>query len=191
MDAIGTLGGNVRRIRIERQLSLGALARQAGLAKQTLANLEGGRGNPTVETLLAVARALGVGVGWLVTDWSGPALVRRGSEAEWAPDAGGRRRRLDQIHGTGLVTTALLELTGARDIRPGLPSGALHHAYVVSGSALAGVVDDLHSLSDGDFIRFAADVPHVLRAAGRGRAVVHVVTTVPQVRQFTPNPATD
>jgi len=51
------LGRNVRRIRGERQMSLGALARQAGLAKQTLANLESGTGNPTVETLLAVAGA--------------------------------------------------------------------------------------------------------------------------------------
>jgi transcriptional regulator with XRE-family HTH domain len=186
MDSLGVLGRNVRRLRSERQLSLGALARQTGLAKQTLSNLESGSGNPTVETLLAVARALGIGVSWLVTEWDSPVLVRRGSGAEWADDVAGRRRVLDQIHGTGQVTTAVVELEGAREVRPALPSGALHHAYVVAGRVLAGPVEDLHTLGPGDFIRFAGDVPHVMRATSEDTAVVHVVTTVPQVQQFTP-----
>ncbi len=186
VDGLGVLGRNVRRLRSERQLSLGALARNSGLAKQTLANLESGTGNPTVETLLAVAGALGIGVSWLVTEWDSPVLVRRGADAEWAADVAGRRRTLDQIHGTGLVTTAVVELDSARVVRPALPPGALHHAYVVSGRVLAGPVEDLHTLEPGDFIRFAGDVPHVIRAEAGGSAILHIVTTVPQVQQFTP-----
>jgi transcriptional regulator with XRE-family HTH domain len=186
MEGILALGHNVRRIRQERRLSLGALAREAGLAKQTLANLEGGRGNPTVETLIAVARALGIGVNSLLTEWDSPALVRRAADAEWVDEIAGRRRTLGQIHGTGLVTTAVIELTAAREVRPALPPGALHHAYVLAGVLLAGPVEDPHTLRTGDFIRFAGDVPHVMRAAPDGEAVVHVVTTVPQVQQFTP-----
>ncbi|MGY1813586.1 helix-turn-helix domain-containing protein [Blastococcus sp. SYSU D00820] len=186
MDGVVVLGRNVRRLRSERQLSLGALARLTGLAKQTLANLESGKGNPTVETLLTVAGALGIGVSWLVTEWDTPVLVRRAAEAEWVDDGAGRRRTLDQIHGTGQVATALLELGGTREVRPALPPGALHHAYVVDGRVLAGPVEEPQTLEAGDFVRFAADVPHVLRAAPGGTAVVHVVTTVPQVQQFTP-----
>ncbi|MFC4942981.1 helix-turn-helix domain-containing protein [Pseudonocardia sp. GCM10023141] len=187
MEDIPSLGRNVRRIRHEHRLSLGALAQQAGLAKQTLANLENGNGNPTVETLLAVARALGIGVNWLMTEWGSPVLVRRGSDAEWEDDVAGRRRTLDQIYGTGQVTTALVELTSTREVRPAQPPGALHHAYVLTGEVLAGPVEDLHPLGPGDFIRFAGDVPHVLRAATDGGATVHVVTTVPKVQQFTPS----
>lgn len=186
MDDVLALGHNVRRIRQERQLSLGALAREAGLAKQTLANLEGGHGNPTVETLIAVARALGIGVNWLLTEWDSPALVRRKADAEWVDEVAGRRRPLDQIHGTGLVTTAVVELTAAREVRQALPPGTLHHAYVLQGALLAGPVEDPHTLEAGDFIRFAGDVPHVMRAAPGGHAVAHVVTTVPKVQQFTP-----
>jgi transcriptional regulator with XRE-family HTH domain len=186
MVDISVLGRNVRRLRTERQLTLGALARQAGLAKQTLANLESGAGNPTVETLLAVAGALGIGVGWLVTEWGSPVLVRRAGEAEWTADAGGRRRVLDQIHGLGSVSTTVLEVGGERQVRAALPPGALHHAYVLTGGVIAGPVEDLHDLGPGDFIRFAGDVPHVLRATADGPATVHVVTTVPQVQQFTP-----
>jgi transcriptional regulator with XRE-family HTH domain len=36
--------------------------------KKTLANLENGNGNPTIETLFAVACAFGVGVTWLLSE---------------------------------------------------------------------------------------------------------------------------
>src|SRR3954466_7244391 len=101
MTDVGVVGRNVRRLRSERQLSLGALAGLAGVAKQTLANLESGTGNPTIETLPAVSRAAGVGVTWLLREWGSRVIVHRGGEAEWADGPGERRRRLEGIFGTG------------------------------------------------------------------------------------------
>src|SRR3954447_22889031 len=106
---VGVVGRNVRRLRTERPLSLGAVAAQAGLAKQTLANLESGRGNPTVETLLAVSRALGVGATWLLAEWGSPVVVQRAGDAAWVDHPGGRRRELDEIVGTGEVVTGVVE----------------------------------------------------------------------------------
>jgi transcriptional regulator with XRE-family HTH domain len=183
VDGVVVLGRNVRRIRQERQLSLGNLAERTGLAKQTVANLESGRGNPTVATLLAISRALGVGVNWLVTEWGSPILVRRSGDAEWSVEGPARRRLLDSIYGTGQVDTALLELSDERHVADALPPGTLHHAYVMAGEVLAGPVEDVHQLAAGDFIRFAGDVPHVLRSAS-GTALAHVVTTVPRVQHF-------
>jgi transcriptional regulator with XRE-family HTH domain len=183
MSDAGVVGRNVRRLRAERQLTLGALAARADLAKQTLANLESGRGNPTIDTLLAVARALGVGATWLLTEWGSPVMVRRSSEAEWEDGPGGRRRGLDDIFGTGQVATSLVELTAPAATLPGLAPGTLLHTYVVSGRVVAGTVDDRHRLRAGDFIRFPGDVPHVL-GADSGVATVHLVTTVPRVQQF-------
>jgi transcriptional regulator with XRE-family HTH domain len=183
MSGVGMVGRNVRRLRTERQLSLGALAARAGLAKQTLANLESGRGNPTVETLLAVSSALGVGPTWLLAEWGSPVVVQRRADATWEESPGGRRRGLDQTFGTGQVITALVELSAPATPSPALSPGTLVHAYVVSGQVLAGPADDQHRLGAGDFLRFPADVPHVL-AAVSGSATVHLVTTVPQVQQF-------
>lgn len=183
MDVGVILSRNVRRLRQERQLSLGALAQAAGVAKQTLANLESAQGNPTVDTLQALGTALGLPVNWLVTAWDSPALVQRREEARWEDIALGRRRVLDRIHGAGQVDTSVLEIDGSDDDRAALPPGSLHHLYVLRGELLAGVLDDVHDLRAGDFIRFAADAPHVLRAP-RGRAEVHLVTTIPQVQQF-------
>ncbi|MEX5720177.1 helix-turn-helix domain-containing protein [Geodermatophilus maliterrae] len=181
-------GRNVRRLRTERQLSLGGLARQAGLAEQTPADLEGGRGNPTVETLLAVARALGVGAPSLLAEWGSPVVVRRAGDAAWAERPGGRRRELGEISGTSEVATAVVELPGRAAPPAPFPPGTLLHVYVVSGRVLAGPLDDRHRLGAGDLIRFPTDVPHVphVLAASAGPAVVHVVTTVPRVTQFPP-----
>jgi transcriptional regulator with XRE-family HTH domain len=183
MSDVGVVGRNVRRLRTERQLSLGALADRAGLAKQTLANLESGNGNPTIETLLAVARALGVGATWLLAEWGSPVIVQRSGDAAWQEQGGTRRRELDQTFGTGHVVTTLLEVTAPAAAAPALSPGALVHAYVLSGRVAAGPVDDQHRLERGDFIRFPGDVPHVLGAAS-GTATVHVVTTLPQAQQF-------
>ena len=184
MNGIAMVGQNVRRFRQERQLSLGGLAQTAGLAKQTLANLESGTGNPTIETLLAVSHALGVGVTWLLTEWGTPVYVQRGPDAEWSPEPDRRVRTLDRTFGSGQVNTFVIELSGGdNEELPALPSGALHHVYVMQGAIVAGPVGQETTLREGDFIRFPGDVPHVLRA-GSKKAILHVVTTVPQAQQF-------
>jgi DNA-binding XRE family transcriptional regulator len=185
MSDVAVVGRNVRRLRTERQLSLGGLAARAGLAKQTLANLEGGQGNPTIETLLAVSRALGVGATWLLAEWGSPVIVHRSGDAVWEEGPGGRRRGLDDIFGTGQVVSSVVELSAPAPTAAALAPGTLLHVYVVAGRVLAGTVDDRHRLTGGDFIRFPGDVPHVLGAT-TGSATVHLVTTVPRVQQFGP-----
>lgn len=185
MSDVGLVGRNVRRLRMARHLSLNSVAQEAGLAKQTLANLESGAGNPTIETLLAVARALGVGPTWLLTEWGSPIVVRRGGEALWEEGEYGRRRALDEIFGTGQVQSSLMQLTTS-DLHPSHHApGTLLHAYVVAGEVLAGTAEDHHRLTAGDFIRLPGDVPHLLGAVS-GTATVFLTTTVPQAQQFAP-----
>src|SRR5499427_6135282 len=57
---IGQIAAAIRRERGRAGLSLTELARRAGIAKSTLSQLESGTGNPSVETLWALATALGV-----------------------------------------------------------------------------------------------------------------------------------
>src|SRR4051812_3414120 len=56
----------LRRVRTARGLSVSDLARASGVAKATLSGLESGSANPTLETLWALAAALGVSLGELV-----------------------------------------------------------------------------------------------------------------------------
>lgn len=177
---------NVRRFRQERGFSMGELARRAGLAKQTLSTLEQGQGNPTVETIGLVADALDVPLRRLLTEWGTPVFVQRADDGEWLQGAGWTERMLDEVYGSGYVRTTLIRLE--RKGRPSEPIaphaiGSLHHLYVVSGRVRVGPEREPVDLGPGDFARYPSDVPHVISALTE-RAVVHVVTTEPQLRQM-------
>lgn len=178
---------NIRRFRLERDLSLGELAERAGISKQTLSKVEAGVGNPTMETLERVGQGLGVSVLKLLTDWGTPLLQSLGAEAVWQPGPAGEVRQLDRIYGSGYVRTRLLRVEpgpGPR-IAAGEAAGTLHQLFVISGVVEAGPVDDLRILRAGDFLRFPGDADHGYGAVG-GLAEVHLTTTSPQVPQLTP-----
>jgi quercetin dioxygenase-like cupin family protein len=64
-------------------------------------------------------------------------------------------------------------------------AGTLHHLYIITGKLRTGPASEPVDLAAGDFVRFPCDVPHrYVRLTDR--AVAHMVTTVPQVRQFGP-----
>src|SRR4051794_28965270 len=60
--ARAAVAANLRRLRVAARTSLSELSRTTGVGKATLSAIENGRGNPTVETLAALAAALGVPV---------------------------------------------------------------------------------------------------------------------------------
>lgn len=182
---------NARRFRLERGMSLGELARRSGLSKQTLSKIEQGVGNPTVETLAMLGAALDVTARRLLTEWGTPVFVQRQQEAEWVDGSNWTERILDEVYGSGYVRTLVLRLerggVGNTVIDPHSP-GTLHHLYVVTGKLRTGPVTEPVDLGAGDFVRFPGDIPH-LHVPLSDRVVAHMVTTVPQIRQFGPTVA--
>lgn len=57
---MGVVGKQLRRLRAERGWTLRELASRAGLSHSFLGDVEVGRCDPSVQTLLVIARALGV-----------------------------------------------------------------------------------------------------------------------------------
>ncbi|MFE1406548.1 helix-turn-helix domain-containing protein [Streptomyces sp. NPDC058770] len=174
---------NMRFLREQRGLSLAELARQAGLAKQTLSKVELGTGNPTVETLFAVAAALGVPVTRLVAEREQVMTVRRGRDASWQERSGYEVRSLDHVYGSGVIENYVLRIRGEGHSQPH-PVGTLEHLYVISGRVRVGPEDSPVELSTGDFVRFPGDRPH-LYASLDGESVVHIVVSVPRVQPGT------
>jgi len=184
---------NVRRFRRERAMSLGELARRSGLSKQTLSKIEQGCGNPTVDTLAQLGAALDLPARRLFTEWGTPVYVKRHHEGSWVDGAERSERILDETYGSGYVRTLTLKLErvdGEPRVIDAHSAGTLHHLYVISGRVWAGPVTEPVDLSAGDFIRFPGDIPHLL-ACRSERASAHMVTTVPQVRQFGPTVIND
>ena len=58
MDMRALVGRNVRRLRLERGLTQEQFAERSGFTQQYISDLERGRRNPTVVSLLELAQAL-------------------------------------------------------------------------------------------------------------------------------------
>ncbi|WP_151769792.1 helix-turn-helix domain-containing protein [Streptomyces abyssomicinicus] len=180
---------NTRLLREQRGLSMAELARQAGLAKQTLSTVEQGTGNPTVDTLFAIATALEVPVTRLVSVREEVTMVQRGDEALWYERSGYAVRSLDHVYGSGVIENFLLRIgpAGPPDEQGGEagqsaphPAGTLEHLYVISGRVRVGPVDSPVELGAGDFVRYPADIPHRYESLDGGEGLAHVVVSVPR-----------
>lgn len=171
-DVGEVLAANLHRLRTARRMSLATLAARAALAKATLANLEQGRGNPTIETLWSLAIGLGVPFSDLLEDRRETTTVM--VRAQQGPRVRGSTpggqldlRLLDRIERGGLVEVFDMFLP-ANTEHPGGPhgSGVVERVFVHSGTITVGPASDPLTLGPGDYARYSGDGPHVYRSAG-------------------------
>ncbi len=173
---VRAVAANARALRLDAGLTLADLAAQAGLGKSTLAQIESGKANPSVETLWALAAALRVPFARLVEE-AHPALqvVRKRDVAPMHSDeaAGWTGRLLAAAHRRGTFDLYLLDLEagGARHAEPH-HSGVIEHLVVVEGRMRAGPQSGPVELEAGDLVTFSADVPHVYEAIDSTHAVL-------------------
>jgi transcriptional regulator with XRE-family HTH domain len=169
--AAHALARSLRRRRLERAISLSELARRAGVSKATLSGLERGNGNPSIDTVWALARALNVPFGELFDGHEDDAVhVHRMHDAQIVTDEDGfQGRRLLSRQRRGGFELYVLELGqgASRDSAAHSP-GVVEHVVVIRGRAEVGPDDDPATLEAGDYLTFAADVPHHYHALGAG-----------------------
>jgi transcriptional regulator with XRE-family HTH domain len=150
---------------------MGQLARSSGIGKATLSDLESGRGNPTIQTLFAVATVLGAPVSALLDDEPNPSvqLVRSGAGHSVAGRGSRVHIRFVTRFHTGGATMEILDLeiraTGRHRSEPH-SKGVLERLLVHRGTLRVGPVGSAVSLEPGDFLAFVADVPHLYEAQG-------------------------
>jgi len=169
-----TVGTNLRRLRLARGLSLVELGRLSGLAKGTLTQLEAGRANPTIETLHALAGALGAQLENLVAEPPAAAIeVVRADEGPEVPGGPLSGRLLQRVHlGTMIVECFSLRLqAGMVQTAGSHATGVVEQLFVLHGTVEIGPVGETAILHRHDFARFAADRPHLI-AAPEGDAEV-------------------
>lgn len=174
---ITLIAASIRRERERSGLSLTELAKRAGIAKSTLSQLESGVGNPSVETLWALAVALGVPFSRLVEPPQPSVRVIRAGEGPVTYS-----ERAD-------YTATLLGSSppGARcDVyqvmaQPGEPrlsdphgTGTIEHVLLSTGRALVGPCDEPVELGPGDYVSYPGDAPHIFKALETGTRAVLV-----------------
>lgn len=60
------LGKNLKRIRTEKSISQGDIARALDVGRSFITNIENGKTNPTLATIAKIAKAVGVSAGELM-----------------------------------------------------------------------------------------------------------------------------
>jgi transcriptional regulator with XRE-family HTH domain len=165
------IAANLHRLRMARRMSLATLAARADVAKATLANLEQGRGNPTIETLWSLALGLGVAFSDLLEDRRETTTVvvraQQGARVRGSTPGGQLDLRLlDRVERGGLVEIFDLFLpAGTEHLGAPHGSGVIERVFVYAGGITVGPVGDPMTLGPGDYARYGGDGPHVYRSA--------------------------
>ncbi len=178
---LGWIAAALRRERTRSGLTLSELAKRAGIAKSTLSQLEAASGNPSMETIWALAVALGVPFGALVEPPASTVRVIRADEdptvhseqssftaALLSAGPPGARRDIYRVR---------LEPGTVRDSKPHIP-GTVEHIVVGAGRVNAGPPGEQTELGPGDYMAYPGDVPHSYEALAPGTAFVLIMQHV-------------
>lgn len=157
------VGEQIRRLRRLRRMSVSELARQAGISKGTLSVLEAGQGNPTIETISAIAVALRLPLGDLIQ----PATPREVTVLPGTDPPETFKQELLHRIGSGMLTEVWrlrIATQGHRIESPGHSAGTIEHILVERGPMLIGPAERPVRVRPGDFMILPSDSPHVYEA---------------------------
>lgn len=160
-------------------MSASALARDAGISKSTVSELERGNGNPSLDTLWALAKTLHVSLGALFMGQTGrgEAELKRVIDAPVIAHDGEEfvAQLLTSWRNSGEVEVSVVTLApnAVRQSRGNSP-GVVERAICMSGLVEVGPDALMTLLEPGDMLTFRADQPHRYRARSDGGRLIVV-----------------
>ncbi len=180
-DLTPVVGGNLRRLRSQRGLSLERLSRASGVSRAMLGQIELGQSAPTINVLWKISSALGVPFSALITArGSGGLHVLRGEQAKLltSHDGSFSSRALVPFDEPRRVEFYELRLApGGSEKADAHNPGTTENLVVSRGAVEIEVSGKKELLQAGDAIVFEADAPHVYRNRADGETVMYLVMT--------------
>lgn len=168
------LADNLKAARARRGASLSEVARLSGISKATLSQLESGTGNPTIETVFSLSRALEEPVSGLLEPPAhrGMTVIRAADVTPLAGE-GVDLRPYGRIEGAGLICELYDQQVRAGARQESLGHVGTEHTVVQSGCLRVDVDGTRVELGVGDYLSFDASVPHAYSApSGPVRSVL-------------------
>ncbi len=153
----------IKSLRFQHNLTQQELAKLAGLPRATVANMESKEANPTITSVLKIAKALGVPV---------EDLVKREGASSFSVVKPEHMQVSNQDEGRYLATSlAPIDAPGIRinevQMAPGCetkgkphPKGSHEFFYCLQGQATLLVQQEVVKLNAGELIHFLGHVPH-------------------------------
>jgi transcriptional regulator with XRE-family HTH domain len=163
------IGREVRAFRTKLGLTVADLAAATGLSLGMLSKIENGATSPSLTTLQALSRALGVPVtaffrryeerrgAVFVKAGTGLSIERRGTrnghQYHLLGHTGDRSSRV-------VVEPYMITLTEESDVFPLFQHSGLEFLYMLEGEVVYRHADKLYTMQPGDSLFFDADAPH-------------------------------
>lgn len=180
-DLTPVVGGNLRRIRNHRGLSLERLSKISGVSRAMLGQIELGQSAPTINVLWKISSALAVPFSALITARSSGGLqVLRADHAKvlTSHDGSFSSRALFPFDEPRRVEFYQLHLKpGGVERADAHSPGTTENLVVARGAVEIEVSGRKEALEAGDAIVFQADVPHVYRSRSDQETVMFLVMT--------------
>jgi transcriptional regulator with XRE-family HTH domain len=180
-DLTPVVGGNLRRLRVRRGLSLERLSKISGVSRAMLGQVELGQSAPTINVLWKISSALGVPFSALIsTRASGAVSVLRADQAKKLTSHDGTfsSRALfpfDEPRRTEFYELRLAPRSLER--AEAHPPGTVENLVVSVGACEIEASGQKTLLAPGDAIVFEADVPHAYRNPADVESVMYLVMT--------------
>ena len=174
-DTPGHLADNIRQLRERRGLTQQQLAKISSVPRPTIANLESGSANPTLNVLIKVAAALSVSIEELI---GAPRAQAQFFPANSLPVRTRGRVTVRKLLPEKLVGLELERFslpTGSR--MTGVPhtTGTREYLTVERGEVELAASGEVYRLKAGDVVVFRGDQNHSYRNVGRSDAVAYSV----------------
>ena len=164
---------NLTTLREKKGLSQATLAKLSGTTRASIALLESGSANPTLDILLKISQGLKISIDELI---SSPRAECKHVKADEVPinrrsKNGVTLRKLlpDKIPSTEIDELRLepgAVMTGSPHVE-----GTREYFTCMSGQVTVAVLGELHHLQKGDVLSFPGDKPHSYKNPGRSLAV--------------------
>lgn len=170
-----SLASNIKLLRREASLSQEQLSERSGVPRSTIASLERGEGNPTLQVLLGVARGLGVTIAELLAQRKASATLYRKAEhgrleyqvsrtgVSSGPEGIVEMRRLTPAQSRYLTIEEITLSAGEVIAASPHPQGTEEFFFVVSGACDVDIAGELYRVSEGDLLRFDGSQLHGYR----------------------------
>lgn len=164
---------NLTALREKKGFSQVSLAKVSGTTRASIALLESGSSNPTLDILLKISQGLRISIDELI---SSPRAECKHVKASDVP--------LDRKSRNGIILRKLLPdkipstemdelhlepgaaMTGSPHVE-----GTREYFTCISGQISIGVLGEVHHLEKGDVLTFPGDKPHSYKNSGRTNAV--------------------
>ena len=166
---------NIKRIRQEKNLSLGDLAKLSDVSKSMLAQIERGEGNPTLSTLWKIANGMQVSFNTLIAQPKLPYKVTKLAEIEPILDMNGGLKNYSLFSDIE-NNFSVYQIEVGKEISwisEAHLCGTAEFITIIQGSLEIKLEEKTFILKKGENLWFKADVPHGYCNLDEGTTIFH------------------